>query len=135
MPIHYPAQGHTIVDGVYVEQFYLDGGGQPTFMEQFVAFGQAYEAGEVLGKITATGILTKCDPAAGDGSETPFAILMEDLDLTAAAANEEVSVLTTSNRTINFKALVFNAAWDKKELRAALSLRGIQTRTQMYSAI
>ena len=135
MPVHYPAQGHTIVDGVFVEQFFLDAGGQPTFMEQFVAQGAAYEAGEVLGRITATGILTKCDPAAGDGSEEPFAILMENLDLTAAAADEEVSVLTTSNRTINFKALVHDAAWDKKELRSKLSLRGIQTRTPMYSAI
>lgn len=46
--------------------------------------GQNLERGALLGKISASGAnqgkLTQCDSTNSDGSETPYAILMEDSD-------------------------------------------------------
>lgn len=41
------------------------------------AAGADYPAGTVLGRITASGKLTKCDTAAVDGSQTPVAVLQD----------------------------------------------------------
>jgi len=134
MPVNYPAKGHAgIVEATFVQQFWLDAGGQPIYCPLVVAAGQVLAANSVMGIVTATGEAVLCDPAAGDGSEQPYAILQENLDTTAAA--DEVSLITFSNRTINFNALVHHTAWDKKLLSRALSLRGIATRTPMYSAL
>jgi hypothetical protein len=50
--------------------------------------GQNLERGALLGKITASGAtqgeLKQCDSASSDGSQTPYAILMEDTDASAA---------------------------------------------------
>lgn len=46
--------------------------------------GQAYPAGAVLGKITASGKYTLYDNAAADGTEVAAAILYDDADATAA---------------------------------------------------
>lgn len=46
--------------------------------------GQNLLRGTVLGKITASGKYTKSLSAAGDGSQTPAAILAIDCDATAA---------------------------------------------------
>jgi hypothetical protein len=46
--------------------------------------GQNLTRGAALGKITASGNLTQLDSGAVDGSENPFAILMEDCDATLA---------------------------------------------------
>jgi len=48
--------------------------------------GQAYKAGTVLGKITASGKYTVYDPANLDGSETPAGVLRGAVDATAADA-------------------------------------------------
>jgi len=136
--VPYPAKGHAgITDAAFSRNFWIDAGGQPTYENWTVAQGQVLLAGHVLGLITATNQLVESDPAAGDGSENVFAILNEDLDTSATGINApvEVSVLTTSNRMINFNALVYNAAWDKYALRAQLSRRPFATRTPIYSAL
>ena len=53
--------------------------------EQFTLIaGQNCKAGTVLGKITASGKYTILAPAAGDGSQTPAAILGPNTDATLA---------------------------------------------------
>lgn len=51
--------------------------------------GQVLSRGALLGKITATGAtkgkLKQCDSASSDGSQNPYAILMEDADASTNA--------------------------------------------------
>lgn len=53
--------------------------------------------GAVLGKITATGKLTLSVVAANDGSQTPYAILAESIDASAADVNAVVYLAATVN--------------------------------------
>ena len=46
--------------------------------------GVAAEPGHVLGQITATGKFTTYNPANGDGSERPVAVLYEPVDASGA---------------------------------------------------
>jgi hypothetical protein len=134
----YTAKGHAgVVDGSYVEQFWLDGGGQPVFQNEIVEAGQVLEVNAVLGMVTATSKLVLCDAGAGDGSEVPYAILQENLDTSATGLNadEEISVLVGSNRLINLNALRPHNSWGLKALRVALVRAGFVTRTPVYSAL
>jgi hypothetical protein len=49
--------------------------------------GQNLKRGALLGKITASGKLTLSLAAAGDGSQVPYAILLDDTDATAGDVN------------------------------------------------
>jgi hypothetical protein len=51
-----------------------------------IAAGQNLKLGSVLGKITASGQYNLVDSEAEDGSQTPYCVLMEDVDATSAAA-------------------------------------------------
>jgi len=53
--------------------------------EATIASGQNLKKGSVLGKATATGTYKLVDSTAEDGSETPYCVLMEDVDATAGA--------------------------------------------------
>lgn len=64
--------GVVIWDPVYQDETLLDAG------------GETYPAGTILGRITASGKLTKYTTAAVDGSEIPVAILQDELVLAAA---------------------------------------------------
>lgn len=59
---------------------------EPVFESQIAidAGGETYPAGTVLGRITASGKLTKYTSAAVDGSEVPVAVLLDELVLAAA---------------------------------------------------
>lgn len=46
--------------------------------------GQNLTRGAVLGKITASGKLTRLDKSEDDGSQVPYAILADDVDATSA---------------------------------------------------
>jgi hypothetical protein len=48
-----------------------------------VATGESFSAGAVLGRVTADGKYKLAVATAGDGSETPVAIAVEDVDATA----------------------------------------------------
>ncbi|MFG6500157.1 head decoration protein [Sulfitobacter sp. 1A15106] len=137
--IPYTAKGHAgVVDAVAPIQFWLDAAGQPIFENWVIAAGQVLPAYTVLGVVTASNELVECDPGAADGSQTPFAVLMEDLDTSATGLNAatEVGVLTGSgSRMINYNALVANAAWGKNDLRRELGKAGFATRTPIYSAL
>ena len=49
--------------------------------------GQNLKRGALLGRITASGKLTLSTSAAGDGSQTPFAILIDDTDASGGDVN------------------------------------------------
>jgi hypothetical protein len=137
--VPYTAKGHAgIVDGQFVEQFWLDGNGQPVFSSHKVAAGQVLEAYSVMGMVTASKELVLCDTAAADGSEVPFAILFENLDTSATGLNaaEEVSVVVASTQMINLNALVSHPSWAIDDLKLALMRNAaIHTRTPIYSAL
>lgn len=59
--------------------------------------GGVLARGTVLGKITASGKVLKSLSAAGDGSQTPYAILAEDVDATSADADAMVYMAGTFN--------------------------------------
>jgi len=46
--------------------------------------GQNLVRGTVVGRITATGLLTESDSGAADGSQLPLGILVHDIDASAA---------------------------------------------------
>lgn len=52
--------------------------------------GTNYEKGTVLGKITTTGKLTTSLSDSTDGSENPYAILLDDVDATESDLNGPV---------------------------------------------
>lgn len=60
----------------------------PVHEDATLAFGAAetWPAGAVLGKVTASGKYVRFDPGAGDGSETPKAVLTQEV--TAAGAGD-----------------------------------------------
>ncbi len=74
--------------GVDVEAHTFDAliAGQFPLVTQGVTLemGQNLERGALLGKVTASGKWKLSESAAGDGSENPRAILVEDCDATAA---------------------------------------------------
>ena len=125
---HYPAQGLQVEAATFVEQFFLDAG--TTSFENHVVTAGTYEAGAILGQITATGLLVLADPAAGDGSEVPMGILMESLDSTA---DDELSILVGGSRRINYNALRPHASFTELTLRPALRKAGLFTTTPLYS--
>ncbi|MCP5136588.1 MAG: head decoration protein [Gammaproteobacteria bacterium] len=90
-----------------------------------IAAGAALTAGAVLGKITASGKYALSASAAGDGSETPDAILANDVD--AAAADAEAVVYLEAE--VNVDALSFGTGHDATSVRDALRQRGIYLRT------
>jgi hypothetical protein len=71
-----------------------------------VILGQSIVRGDVLGKITASGKLTKMVAAAGDGSENFYAVAVEDIDASAADKVGIVGKTGSFNETV----LTFGAA-------------------------
>ena len=64
-------RGISIWDPVFEDEIVLDAG------------NEVYPAGTVLGRITASGKLTKYTTGASDGSEIPVSVLLDELVLTA----------------------------------------------------
>lgn len=62
-----------------------------------IASGLTLSRGTLLGKITANGELTTSLSAAGDGSQTPYAILNDDVDTTSGAKSASILVEGTFN--------------------------------------
>jgi hypothetical protein len=66
----------------------------------------------VLGRITASGLLTLCNPGASDGSQVPVAILVE---ATNAVANTVTAVYTAGE--FNIDALNWHSSFNTDALR------------------
>lgn len=78
--------------------------------------GTTYVGGQVLGRVTATGLYAKHDPAATNGSEKAIAILGYDVATVTAGKYEGIYV----GGVFNMDALTFNAATDTALKKAAV---------------
>lgn len=77
--------------------------------------GVAYVAGQVLGRVTASGLFAKHAPAASDGSEKAIAILAYDVAVPTALKKEAIYVAGV----FNMDELAYNAATNTDALKAA----------------
>lgn len=90
--------------------------------------GQNLTAGYVLGKITASGKLTRCAHGASDGSQTAYAILAADCD--ASAADVTALVLVRGAEVIN-SYITYSSGANAAQIaaqKASLALALIVTR-------
>jgi hypothetical protein len=84
-----------------------------------------YRVGEVLGKITATGIYKSLDPAATDGSQNFAAI---NWSHRYASANAQRGALTVREATINSNLLYYENAVtgpQRAVIESAMAAQGI----------
>lgn len=78
--------------------------------------GQNLERGAVLGQVTATGAFKLSATAAGDGSETPVAILARDTDASGAAVDGAPVYIAGG---FNERSLVLGTGHDLESVRNA----------------
>jgi hypothetical protein len=105
-------------------------GSRPRFQNFTLLAGQLYKKGSVLGVITASGKLTLSASAAGDGSQTPIAVLNIDVDATAADVKFDVMV---GGAVLNPAALVLGTGLTSAAAQTALLARGFAFRTPGFS--
>lgn len=104
------------------------GGVQPVVTDGIVlAAGQAYVRGTVLGVVTASGEATEVDSAATDGSETPYAILQEDVD--ATSESKPGAIYLTGE--FNEHALVFGGSDTADDHRKKMREIGLFLKTNV----
>lgn len=137
MTLPYPARSR-VVDSITFNPLFAPGE-RPVFMNYTLLGGQQLIQGSVLGRITASGLLVLSDPAAGDGSEVPMAILCEDVSTYAAdgVTPYDTPVSVAVHGAFNPTALTFGPtvllpariATVCEQLRAV----GIHTRAPGYS--
>ncbi|QHB31874.1 head decoration protein [Yersinia canariae] len=72
--------------------------------------------GTVLGKIKASGQYIKSVKTATDGSETPVAILVDNVDSTAAAQRGGAYLMGQFNQN----SIIYDNSWTLAELKTAL---------------
>jgi len=93
----------------------LVAGDAPVRAEDVTITGGNFPRGTVLGRITATGLLTESATGAGDGSEVPVAILAKDTD--ASGGDVEAPVYRAGD--FNERALTIGTGHDVASVREA----------------
>lgn len=83
--------------------------------------GANYAAGTVLGKITASGKYTTSLTASSDGSETPVAVLLEDVD----ASSGDAPGVVLKQGGVDETKLTFGTGHTAASTRDALAARGL----------
>lgn len=78
--------------------------------------GGAYKRGTVLGVITASGKYTQSVKTATDGSETPVAILVDNVDASTSDQNGGLYLMGEFNQN----RIIFDNSWTVPALKAAL---------------
>jgi len=132
MSLPHPA-GMRVV-GAIVYNPLLMPGECPEFMAYTIKGGQTLKAGSVLGVITATGKLLLSASAAGDGSQTPMAVLLEPVTTKdAAGADLDMVIEVAVSGMFNETALVFGAGHSIATTRESLRGANIYTRRPGYS--
>lgn len=76
-------QSFGVTETDYTTRLWM-GSHPPVLMDGILADGQDLSDGTVLGKITASGLLTQLVPGASDGSEDAMGILVGDLAASGA---------------------------------------------------
>jgi hypothetical protein len=125
----HPAFGGTVSALVRTEL--MMPGKDPILAPWKFAIGQTLQAGSVLGIVTATGLAKLSVAAAGDGSEVPRGILLEDLDTTTLVAPKTFNMAVEGY--FNETALVLGAGHTVDTVRLALRDAGIYLSAPRYS--
>lgn len=125
----HPAFGGTV--SALIENPLFMPGKDPILAPFKFSIGQALKAGSVLGAVTATGELVLSVAAAGDGSQIPTAILLEDLDTTADATPKTFKACVEG--FFNETTLVFGAGHTWDSVREPLRLRRIYLSAPRWS--
>ena len=115
-----PASGFTS-QGQYFPENLIAGEFPRITRKVTVAAGANLVAGAVLGKITASGKYNLSASGAGDGSQTPEAILAED----ASAAAADVQAVAIFTGEINELALTLGAGHTLASIRDGLRNKSI----------
>lgn len=79
--------------------------------------GGAYKRGTVLGMVTASQKYTACVKDAADGSETPCAILVDDVD--ASTNGDQLGGLYLMGE-FNQNRIIVDSSWTIAEMKTAL---------------
>lgn len=86
-----------------------------------IASGSALTKGSVLGRVTASGKFILSESDATDGSETPDAILAEDVD----ASEEDKQAVVYFSGEFNENALTLGGSFTLDDIRAGLRSKSI----------
>jgi hypothetical protein len=78
--------------------------------------GGAFKRGSVLGLITASGKYTLSLKTAADGSETPVAILVDDVDASSADQSGGLYLMGEFNQN----SVIIDASWTIADIKSAL---------------
>ncbi|HHS9742608.1 TPA: head decoration protein [Raoultella ornithinolytica] len=78
--------------------------------------GGTYKRGIVLGMVTASGKYTACVKTAEDGSETPVAILVDNVDASSADQNGGLYLMGEFNQN----HIIIDASWTLAAMKTAL---------------
>lgn len=90
-----------------------------------IASGSALTKGSVLGRVTASGKFILSESDATDGSETPDAILAEDVD----ASEEDKQAVVYFSGEFNENALTLGTGHTLESIRAGLRSKSIFLRS------
>ncbi|CAM7367515.1 Bacteriophage lambda head decoration protein D [Klebsiella michiganensis] len=78
--------------------------------------GGTYKRGTVLGMVTASGKYTTCVKTAEDGSETPVAILVDNVDASSADQNGGLYLMGEFNQN----HIIIDTSWTLAAMKTAL---------------
>jgi len=90
-------------------------GGLADFGRGTLASGQNLTRGAILGRVTATGVLTLSVETATDGSEVPVGALAHDVDASGGAEGCQY----VRGGWLNENVVTFDASWSVDALNAA----------------
>lgn len=99
-------------------------------VEVTIISGQNLVRGSLLGKITASGKCNLSLSAAGDGSQTPYAILVDDVN---ASGGDKKGVAYIAG-DFNANQIVFGASHTAASVRDALAAKSIYINTPVSAA-
>jgi len=108
----------------------LIAGGFPLITEMAVLDTGVVVRGHVLGKVTATGKLIISLAAAGDGSQTPYAIALEGADATGGDKN----IVVALSGEFNEDKLTLGAGHTLASIRDGLRDKGIYLKAPVPAA-
>lgn len=99
--------------------------------ETVTVTGGTYLRGTVLGMITASGIYTLCVKSAADGSETPLAILVDDVD---ASSGDQLAGIYLMGE-FNQNRVTIDTSWTADEMKAELRHQAIFLKDSIQAPI
>lgn len=115
------------------EELWAERGFCRTVATAYEAAAKTYKIGDILGKITASGKLKLSIDTAVDGSQTPYAIVLENKSV-AATTDTKVLVMFRGPASVSASGLFFDASYndaDKLVAYEVLEGKNIQVLTSV----